>query len=350
VFFISMNSVNIDHSPSSANGSLVSVAMCTHNGESFIEEQIESICKQDLPPWEVIISDDASTDRSIQIAEEVFARFPPVTFGGARAPSLKILKNARPLRVTKNFEQAVLACSGDLIALCDQDDKWHQEKLAVMRAEFERRPELLLLHTDARLIDAAGLDLKESLFEGVEARSFELDWVHQGRALDAFMRRNLATGATTMIRRTLLPYALPFPPEWLHDEWLAVIAAVVGRVDLLERELIEYRQHATNQVGARRQNWLEKVRKAFAVRDDTLLLRAAKFEVLHQRLVALGDVVSPAVLALVREKATHQRFRADLPSARWRRWWPVFCEALTGRYHRFGRPVHNLARDLLESG
>lgn len=297
-------------------------------------------------PDQIVVSDDASSDQCVELIEAAVVHWQQQS---QKPLGLKILRNAIPLKVTKNFEQAVMACTGELIALCDQDDIWHADRLARMAAEFEQRPDLLLLHSDARLIDDQGVGLPGSLFFALEVRPFELEWIHAQCALDVFLRRNLVTGATTVFRRSLLKHALPFPTEWLHDEWLAMVAAAVGDVDVLEQPLIDYRQHASNQIGARRETLMAKFRKAFALRDSTLSDRAHKIEVLLERLRQCGDAVPSHVLEKMHQKLVHQRFRAALPKRRIKRCLPVLREALSGRYNRFGRGLHNISRDLFES-
>ena len=329
-------------------GHSISVALCTHNGGRFIQEQIESICQQSLLPAEIVLSDDASSDNCVDLAQTIVAG--QVLKQSRSLPTLHILRNSQPLKVVKNFEQAIKACTGDLIALCDQDDVWHTDRLVRMAQEFVQRPDLLLLHSNAKLIDSTGGDLSQSLFDAIEVQGFELDWIHTGRALDAFLRRNLVTGATTLFHRSLLQYALPFPKEWLHDEWLAIVAACIGLVDVMEDRLIDYRQHATNQIGARRETLLWKIQKAFATRDDTLSARATKVEVLLERLERLDKSIPATTIAKLHAKLVHQRFRANLPKRRLARLVPVLRELLTGRYNQFGRGLHCVARDLLESG
>ncbi|WP_367849433.1 glycosyltransferase family 2 protein [Rhodoferax sp. WC2427] len=324
----------------------ISVALCTHNGARFIRDQVQSICGQSLLPEQIVVSDDASADHCVELIESTMAEWQQHS---QKSVQLKILRNEIPLKVTKNFEQAVMACTGDLIALCDQDDIWHADRLARMAAEFEQRPDLLLLHSNARLVDEQGLGLPGSLFYALEVRPFELEWIHSQRALDVFLRRNLVTGATTIFRRSLLKHALPFPKEWVHDEWLAMVAAAIGGVDVLEQPWIDYRQHTSNQIGARRETLTAKFHKAFALRDNTLGHRAFRIEVLLARLSQCGDTVPAHVLAKLQQKLTHQRFRAALPKQRLARCLPVLREALTGRYNQFGRGLHNIARDLLES-
>lgn len=324
---------------------LISVALCTHNGARYLGEQVRSICAQSLPPAEIVLSDDASSDATVSLARDTVASC--LADRPGLAIELRVLENRPALRVTKNFEQAVRACRGDLIALCDQDDVWHPDRLRRLAAEFARRPELTVLHSDARLVDGQGQPLGSTLFQALEVKSFELEWIHSGRAIDVLLRRNLVTGATTMFRRSLLQQALPFPTEWLHDEWLAAIAAVTGRVDVLEEQLIDYRQHAANEVGARRPTLWQNVRRAFAARGDRQHERARRAERLVERVDALE--ASPDMLAKVRAKVAHQRFRAALPAWRLARMLPIAREAIAGRYERYDRGVQAVVADLLES-
>lgn len=325
----------------------ISVALCTHNGARFLREQVRSICLQSLPPREIVLSDDASTDESVAIVRTTIAEC------AAERPGhpvvLRVFENRPALRVVKNFEQAISACTADLIALSDQDDVWLPERLAMMAARFAQDPRLLLLHTDARLVDAERRDLGHTLFHALEVTASEIERVHAGSAFDVLLRRNLVTGATTVFRRALLADALPLPVEWVHDEWLGIIASTVGRVDLLEQPLIEYRQHGSNQIGARRDTFVEKVRKALGSRGNIHVERTVKAELLLARLLQLGDRVSAETLDKVRSKIEHQRFRAALPPSRLARCVPILREAMTGRYDKFGRGVRGVVRDLFES-
>lgn len=323
----------------------ISVALCTRNGARYLPAQIRSICTQEPLPREIIVSDDGSTDDTLAVVRETIA-----LCGVADRIALRVFSNTPPLGVTRNFEQAVRACSHELIVLCDQDDVWHPGRLARMAAQFEARPDLLLLHTDARLVDAELQPLGSTLFHALEVQPAELEAISRGDAFSVLLRRNLVTGATTMFRRTLLDAALPFAPEWVHDEWLAAIAAATGRMDVLPEPTIDYRQHASNQIGARRLTLSEKIAKAFAERGDKHVARLHRADALLQRLLQLGDRVPAAWLEAQRAKVAHQRFRAGLPKARPLRVVPILAEAARGRYARFGRGGHAIAQDLLERG
>jgi glycosyltransferase involved in cell wall biosynthesis len=323
----------------------ISVALCTRNGARYLPAQIRSICTQEPLPREIIVSDDGSSDDTLAVVRDTIA-----LCGVADRIALRVFSNTPPLGVTRNFEQAVRACSHELIVLCDQDDVWHPGRLARMAAQFEARPDLLLLHTDARLVDAELQSLGSTLFHALEVQPAELEAISRGDAFSVLLRRNLVTGASTMFRRTLLDAALPFAPEWVHDEWLAAIAAATGRMDVLPEPTIDYRQHASNQIGARRLTLSEKIAKAFAERGDKHVARLHRADALLQRLLQLGDRVPAAWLEAQRAKVAHQRFRAGLPKARPLRVVPILAEAARGRYARFGRGGHAIAQDLLERG
>ena len=113
--------------------STVSVALCTHNGARFLEAQVRSICAQTLPPAELVLSDDASTDGSVELVSRLLSEHPQD--GGHAAIDLRVLRNARPLGARANFEQAMHHCRGEWIALCDQDDVWQPDRLRRLLAE-----------------------------------------------------------------------------------------------------------------------------------------------------------------------------------------------------------------------
>jgi glycosyltransferase involved in cell wall biosynthesis len=322
----------------------VSVALCTHNGERFIEEQLRSILGQTLVPTEIVLSDDASTDRTIAIVESTIASWRN-QHPDARL-EVSFFRNPVALGVTRNFEQAILAVSGDLVALSDQDDVWLPNRLERMVSVFDNRPNLLLLHTDAFLIDATGRRGPGSLLEALEVSMRTRAAIHAGEGLGELMRRNIVTGATTVFRRSLSEVAVPFPAAWLHDEWLAVAAASIGVVDLLEEPLLEYRQHGANQVGAEMLSFSGKVGRMLepgTERSRRLLTRA---ENLVERLDTLHEAGPLRDIAI--EKLAHERARSVLGRHRLGRLVPVVRELRTGRYGRFGRGITDALRDLVQ--
>ena len=324
----------------------VSVALCTFNGERFVGEQVASILAQHPLPAEIVLSDDASTDATVSIVEDAVARFSAEHPDGG--VTLRVLRNPRALGVVRNFEQAVTATTGEFIILCDQDDRWVPGRIARELAAFADQPDLVLVHADANLIDADGKPLGDSLFRALGMTERERTLISSGRALAALLGRNLVTGATTMFRRSLLEPALPFPSSWVHDEWLAAIAAATGRVDFLPERLIDYRQHAGNVIGAGRiglSGRLDRLREPREQRNRGLVERAGD---LVDRLAALGPAVPHADLRLAEDKLAHERERLSLPRARLRRIGPVLRELSGGGYAHFGRGAQDALRDLVQ--
>jgi hypothetical protein len=324
----------------------ISVALCTYNGAAYLREQLESILNQTVRPAQLVISDDGSTDATVSVIHDVLSSWREAN------PQLVLesilLQNAAPLGVTANFEQALAACTGDLVALSDQDDLWPAGRLERMRAEFAGRPGLLLLHSDARLVDAGGEPLNQSLLDTLFVSVADRAAVHEGRAVDALLRRNIVTGATMMLRRSLLQVARPFPAAWVHDEWLAMVAAITGEVDLLEEPLTDYRQHGGNQIGVASLSVTGKVarlRLPRTVRNRQLLDRAT---VLLERAPRFVPAPSVLTLAKIAEKASHERMRSALPAARMRRLRPVLAAWRRGHYQDYGLGLSDVLRDLVQ--
>ncbi|PWC03816.1 glycosyltransferase family 2 protein [Agromyces badenianii] len=323
---------------------VVSVALCTRNGAAFAREQVTSILGQSTPVSEIIVSDDASSDDTVAIIERTVADWPD----SRTRPELLVLHNERPLGVTSNFQQAFEACTGELIALSDQDDRWSVRKVETMVAAFERRPQLSMLHTDAQMISASGDPTGATLFETLGVTARERADVHDGRAFETLMRRNIVTGATAMMRRDLLARASPFPSEWVHDEWLAVVAAATGELDFLEQPLTQYRQHDANQIGATVLTGPGRIRRLQTPRTQRnarLLGRAAQ---LAERIGSFRPEPSAQRLALAAAKLQHERVRSALPAPRIARIPGVANEWRTGRYATCGLGMQDVLRDLVQ--
>jgi glycosyltransferase involved in cell wall biosynthesis len=326
--------------------SRISIAMGTHNGAPYIAEQVRSMVSQTVQPHQLVLSDDASTDGTVEIAE---AELRSLHDAGMAVPELLVLRNPAPLGVTHNFEQALAATDGELVALADQDDRWHPRKLELMNAEFDANPELLLMSSDARLIDAGGDIMPGSLLNRLELDAHTVEAMRSEAAFATLLRRNTVTGATVMLRKRLIPLARPFPDLWLHDEWLAIVASSLGDVRILEEELIDYRLHGQNQVGVRAPTIMNKIRRVLEPggdRNEQLWRRA---EVLSTALSAGPMAVSEEKRALARGKARFERARAALPSSRIRRVLPVLQQLSAGNYRRFASQGNlDVVRDILQ--
>lgn len=328
---------------SDSPGLSVSVALCTRNGARFVERQLQSILAQTVPVSQIVVSDDASTDDTLAIVDRVLD-------GPQRSGTIEVavLSNAEALGVAGNFEQAILACSSELVALSDQDDEWHKERIERMLAAFDRDPETTLLHSNARLVDERGAVIGPDLLRSLDVTAWERRSITEGDALAVFLRRNLVTGATTIFRRSLADTALPVPPGWVHDEWLGIVAAANGRVTLLDEQLTDYRQHGANEIGAARltmRSRFDRIREQGRERNARLLTRA---ESLARRFGEGRPSTSEAAIEAARQKLAHERIRSALPSSRLARVGRVARESRAGGYRRFGRGWIDVVRDLVQ--
>lgn len=318
----------------------ISVALCTHNGAVYIEEQLLSILEQVPPPQQLVVSDDASSDDTVARVREIAARYPVV--------ELTVFENSPPLGVAKNFEQAIRACTGSLIALSDQDDIWHAGRLAEFSAKFEAQPSVALLHSDARLVDAAGAPLGHTLAEALGMNAREVAGIHSGDAFAVMLRRNLVTGACTVFRRSLVEYAAPFPSSWVHDEWLGIIAAAVATTDFIARPTIDYRQHGTNQIGATKLTIVGKFGRMMEPRRQRNERLETNMTVLVDRLQRLGSRVSTDKVNRAFAKLDHEQMRNSLPESRFHRVPHIARAFLAGNYGRYSRGPLDAVRDLVQ--
>lgn len=283
----------------------VSVALCTFDGVPFLAAQLESIAAQTVLPDELIIADDGSRDGTLD-AVGAFADSAPF-------PVRVLEPSCSPRGVTGNFERAIREAAGEVIVLCDQDDVWHRDRVEVAVARLGEAG-ALLVHGDADLVDASGSPLGGSLFDALEVRARELELIESGEAFDVFLRRNLATGATVAFRRELLDLALPFPEEWVHDEWLAVLAAARGGVRVERRPLVDYRQHGGNAIGASAPTLRYKLARLLEPGAERTRMLARRSGLLATRLAETG--APEAAVRAARRKQDFEASRAAQP--RWR--------------------------------
>ncbi|MGN2247007.1 glycosyltransferase family 2 protein [Frateuria sp. GZRR35] len=323
---------------------VLSVVLCTYNGAAYLQEQLESLLRQTRRPDEIVIGDDGSQDGTwllLQAFKEKAAAL------GIRT---QVLRHERNIGFVSNFSRMLQQAMGDILFLCDQDDVWRCDKLATITRCFENDPSLLLLFSDARLVDAGGAPLRHTLFEALELTREERAAIHEGRAFEVLLRRNTVTGATSAFRRRLVDLALPVGTGWIHDEWLAIVAAAAGRVGMIEESLIDYRQHAGNQIGMHKRTFIEKWRDLVRRRQAQLLAEIGRLEVLRAHLAA-APVDFDRMRGPIERKRAHFQRRVLLGAVpRWARWPGVAREAMRGDYRRYVTGGRSVLRDLLRRG
>lgn len=223
---------------------MLSVALCTYNGETYIREQLESILNQTMPVDEIVVCDDGSSDNTLSIIESLRK--------GTNA-DIRIHRNETNLGVCANFQKAVNLCKGDIIFLSDQDDVWHNDKVETIVNYFYHNHQKHVVFTDGQLIDGSG----KAISNGTLWRCFGINdkclkQIEDGFGIEIFAFENRATGATMAIRRDF-EYTSSFShfciDDILHDGALAMLALTNNQLGYISRCLIDYRIHSNQECG-----------------------------------------------------------------------------------------------------
>lgn len=202
---------------------MISVCIPTYNGAKYLREQLDSILLQLGKEDEVIISDDSSTDATLQILKNFHD--PRIRIlhreGGVKHPSF-------------NLENALKQAKGDYIFTADQDDIWMENKVEKMVQALQ---EYDLVVSDAMIVAKNGQMIAESFFQQH----------HSKRGYWANLLRNSFLGCCMAFRRECLSYILPFPSKIaMHDIWIGLCVELHGKTLFLPEKLIRYRRHEQN--------------------------------------------------------------------------------------------------------
>ena len=321
------------------SGVRLSVALCTWNGAAYLEEQLESILAQYRVPDEVIACDDKSDDDSAAL----LARF------AARAPfNVHIVVNEQRRGVGKNFDHAISLCGGDWIALCDQDDVWRPDKLAVLEQAVTNSTRVGAVFTNARLIDHSGRDSGRTLWDGFGLRASTRERFLRGESLDVLLERNVVTGAAMMFSAKYRDLVLPIPEGWIHDAWIALVIAAVAPVLPVDACSFAYREHGRNQIGVAGRSIDARIAQARQMPRSGYASQATRMRAVRDRL-STHSGVDLNVLAKFDQKIAHAEVRAALPPSRVRRLPMILSELFSGRYARYSSGPFSAIRDLLLS-
>lgn len=223
----------------------VEILLATHNGNSFLHEAIDSILSQEGVPLRLTVSDDASTDSTVESVKDYINRCP------CRVSLLDAADNR--LGASGSFSRLLESSTSEYLMFCDQDDIWLPDKIA---KTYERMRQVeasygkdtpILIHTDLKVVDNSLNPIADSFWSYQNIHP-------QGRqSLNRLLPQNVVTGCTVMINASLRKLALPIPKQAImHDWWLALVAAAFGRIEHIDEATILYRQHDKNEIGAKR--------------------------------------------------------------------------------------------------
>ncbi len=257
-------------------------------------------------------------------------------FAAAASYPVRIFENERNLGVAANFERAIRLCDGDLIALSDQDDIWYPHRLERSEQEFIAHPHAGLVFSDADLVDDHDQLTGHTLWQRLGFAGRCKRDLLSGQYV-VLAKHRFVTGATVMFRATLRDRCLPIGAGWIHDEWIAMIAAAFADLRPIDQPLIRYRIHGSQQVGF--VNKLEQ-RVQGKTRGERHWQRVAESA---RELGEICDALSAmhpdqrrGVLPAYRRHLQFLRFRSNLPASRMARLGPALTRYVQYRVHASG--------------
>ncbi|APY01383.1 glycosyltransferase family 2 protein [Lacinutrix venerupis] len=204
---------------------LISIILCTFNGEAYLKAQIDSILNQTYKSIELIVCDDKSTDNTISILN-AYAQ---------KDSRIKVNSNLNNLGYIKNFEKGIALATGEYIALSDQDDVWALDKIEKL---YNNIKDYDLIYCDSLFVDKnlKSLNKKMSSSKNMISSNNPLHF-----ALD-----NCVSGHALLFKKQLCNTIFPFPKLIPHDWWIAFNATLNGGITYFNEALVDYRIHDNN--------------------------------------------------------------------------------------------------------
>ncbi len=222
----------------------VAILLSSYNGAAYLPAQLDSILGQTCPDWTLIVRDDGSTDATAALVQKYLALDDRIRRHEA-APG-----NVGPAASFSALLVQARQAGFRYVMFCDQDDVWERDKIALsmerLRQVESRHPGMpVLLHTDLSMIDSAGAPLHSSF------------WAHAGmnprlNSTARLLLENTVTGCTSLLNEPLMRLVADIPAgAVMHDWWIALVASLFGRIEVVPTPTVRYRQHGANVFGAR---------------------------------------------------------------------------------------------------
>lgn len=227
---------------------MITIIMAVYNGQEYIREQLDSLKDQTYTEWRLVIRDDRSSDKTAEIVKK---------FSDEVEQEVIFKVNEKPSGSAKNNFALLIndAKESDYVMFCDQDDIWKKDKIEItfnkMKQAEERygRDFPLLVHGDVEVIDENGNINADSMFE--------MSHINADSKLPQILIQNHVTGCTMMCNKKLIAGISEYASSEyiiMHDYLAALYASVFGKIEVIKKPLLSYRQHSGNSVGAKNNN------------------------------------------------------------------------------------------------
>lgn len=229
----------------------IQILMATYNGEKYLEEQLDSILNQTHTNWELLIRDDGSKDKTLEIIKKYTSKYTHKIFF--------INDNLGNLGLCYNFLRLLDISSSEYIMFSDQDDIWLENKikttLSKMIDEEAISPNIpLLVHTDLKVINKDKYTLYDSFYDFNNINPNKIQFINY------LLLRSCVTGCTIMMNKKLRDIIIPYPSMGIivHDYWISLIASIFGKISYINDKTILYRIHDNNSIGIKAQENIKK--------------------------------------------------------------------------------------------
>jgi glycosyltransferase involved in cell wall biosynthesis len=238
----------------------VEILLATYNGERYLNELLDSLVGQTYQNWELSISDDNSTDRTMEILQTFRSKYPE---------KVRSLSGGPGKGACANFLKLMEFSSCEIIAFCDQDDVWRSDKLEKMLNKYadvaskECHAGPIIVYSDALVVDEKLEIISESLLELNRASQPDRE------SFSRLQYSNCLTGCCLIANRFAVINALEAEKRLrlnygynivMHDHWIGLVTANdLGLIAFVDEPLISYRQHAGNVIGAKKQIILQRL-------------------------------------------------------------------------------------------
>jgi glycosyltransferase involved in cell wall biosynthesis len=224
----------------------VLILLSTFNGEKYLGAQLDSILAQYFPHWQLLIRDDGSSDHTTAIIREYTKKDPRIIFIEDALGNLNVIQSFSVLM------QHALSRHENVIFFCDQDDVWLPNKLQLQLELFAKETQQygqdfpILIHSDLRIVDHHLNAIHASYLQ------YEKITRNSHSPLKTLLINNFITGCTMGINKALLKMATPIPANVrMHDWWIGLCAAALGKIAFLDQATVLYRQHSQNTIGSK---------------------------------------------------------------------------------------------------
>ncbi|NMF04272.1 glycosyltransferase [Clostridium beijerinckii] len=244
------------------NKPLVSILLAVYKPDkNWFIEQLISLNEQTYGNVELLVYDDCP---EIPTSDEYFTKY-------ITKFKYTLIKGDKNRGSNKAFEKLTRIANGELLAFCDQDDIWEKEKITLMVDKFKGK-DITLVCSDLSIIDENGEKTADSITE-IRKR---IVYKSGDNLAGELLMTNFVTGCAMMVKKDIASKAIPFEKTLVHDQWIAIIAALNGKIEFINKPLVRYRQHGCNQTGILKDIYDKKTYYSKRILDFLCRYRAFK--------------------------------------------------------------------------